>query len=221
MMRIFLTTAAVSAALAVSAGAALAADIPEPMEPAPAYESTPAFSWSGPYVGAHIGYAWGQFETRTPASAVDIGGDGFVGGLLAGFNYQFNQFVVGVEGDWSWTNFDGSAAIPATTIRGEADWFATLRARAGVAMDRYLVYGTGGVAFTDLSLAGFGGPDGANLTGWTIGAGVEAAVTDNVTLRAEYAYMDFPEKWYNLGATPVRTDLDSHTIRLGVAYKFN
>ncbi|HOV04543.1 MAG TPA: outer membrane beta-barrel protein, partial [Kaistiaceae bacterium] len=147
--------------------------------------------------------------------------DGFAGGLLAGINYQVGQLVVGFEGDYTGTNFNGRSAFPGSAIRGDIDWMATLRGRAGLAVDRYLVYGTGGLALADVALAGYGTADGANLTGWTLGAGVEAAVTDNVVVRAEYLYTNFPEKWYNLGGTPAHADVDDHTLRLGVAWKFN
>ncbi len=219
MMR---TSTLVGAAIALAfvASPSRAADLgdPAPVPAEPAYEQR-VFSWSGPYIGAHIGYAWGLFDTNSAVG--DIDGEGTVGGVLAGFNTQFNRFVVGIEGDWSATDFRGNTFAAAGTLRGTADWFATLRARAGVALDRYLVYGTGGVAFTDVNLAGFGGSANDTLTGWTIGAGVEGALTDNVIARLEYSYMDFPAQTYVLGGTPVRSDLDTHTVRAAVSYKFN
>lgn len=221
MSRSVIRSATASAVFALSIGTALAADVPSDYPPEQSYAAPQAFSWTGPYIGAHIGYAFGQFETTAAGLSRSIDADGFAGGLLAGINYQVGQFVVGFEGDYTGTNFNGRGAFPGSAIRGDIDWMATLRARAGLAVDRYLVYGTGGLALADVALAGYGTADGANLTGWTLGAGVEAAVTDNVVVRAEYLYTNFPEKWYNLGGTAARTDVDDHTLRLGVAWKFN
>ncbi|MEZ5838926.1 MAG: porin family protein [Hyphomicrobiales bacterium] len=221
MMRSVIRSAGLAAVIGLVGGAAQAADLSAEAEPAPAYEAPQTFSWTGPYIGAHIGYAFGQFETAAAGVSRNIDADGFAGGLLAGINYQVGQFVVGFEGDYTATNFDGTRGFPGSVIKGDVDWMATLRGRAGLAVDRYLVYGTGGLALADISLNGYGSGDGANLTGWTLGAGVEAAVTDNVVVRAEYLYTSFPEKWYNLAGTPARADLDEHTLRLGVAYKFN
>ena len=199
-------------ALAMPAGAA--EPVVEAGEPV---RGQRVFSWSGPYIGAHIAYAWGLFDTDVAGG--DIEGSGAIGGVLAGYNWQVDQFVVGVEGDWSATDFRGNRSAPPIAMRGTADWLASLRARAGIAFDRYLVYGTGGVAFSDIELAGFG--SGGTQGGWTIGAGIEGAVSDNVTARIEYSFTGFPARNHALGGAAVRSDLDLHAIRAGIVYKFD
>src|SRR5690606_33039578 len=113
--------------------------------------------WTGGYVGLHAGYAWGrenddQSEFSPPAETVgdrfDV--DGFIGGIHAGYNWQPGSFVYGVEGDIDYANIKGGADFdffgPAR-LSFESDWQGSLRLRAGYAVDTWLFYGTGGVAF--------------------------------------------------------------------------
>jgi len=153
---------AVSAsALALLSSIAVAADLPTmvPPPPAPMLSTTPlAYNWSGFYIGGHGGWAFGD-------GAFD---DGFVVGGQIGVNWQFNNFVVGVEGDGSWADIGG------------ADSLETIRGRAGLAFDRFLAYGTGGGAFQDF-----------DDLGWVAGAGLEYAFTDFVSAGVEYLHYDF------------------------------
>ena len=210
----------------------LAADInaaPPPAEPE--YEINPdIFDWSGLYIGAHAGYFFGAstlgFPPGGPIAPFDLDTDGFAGGGQAGFNWQINRFVLGAEADISWADLQGSGTVPGATVETRADWLSTIRGRAGVAFDRLLIYGTGGVAFTSLETS-VTGPlgfvsDENNLTGWTAGAGVEWALTDNLSLKGEYLWVDFSDEPYALGLpTPVPVDLDGSYLRLGINYKFN
>ncbi|MBX3580779.1 MAG: porin family protein [Rhizobiaceae bacterium] len=114
---------------------------------------------------------------------------------------------------------------------------ATIRGRAGYAWDRFLVYGTGGVAFARVNthadeyfLGSLIGSDSASAThtGWTLGAGVEAMVTEKVSVKLEYLYADFGKKDYNYdlisGPTGDETigtaDLSVNSIKLGVNFHF-
>jgi outer membrane immunogenic protein len=101
-----------------------------------------------------------------------------VGGYIGG-NYRFNNNpVIGVEGDYN-------AAFGSGWDGGELDSFGTIRARVGYAMDRWLIYAAGGVAFAQFGPAsGFTGPDSSE-TGWTLGGGAEYVITDHVSLRGE------------------------------------
>src|SRR5690606_24236959 len=136
---------------------------PEPyVEPPP-----PPFSWTGFYAGVHAGYAWGGqddnqsnlFEDIVPQAADSFDMDGFLGGVHGGYNWQMDQFVFGVEGDIDYTNIKGSEGyagyVPSMddylvgSLELESNWQASLRLRAGYAVDNFLVYATGGVAFAD------------------------------------------------------------------------
>lgn len=177
-------------ALVGSAGLALAADLPNYEAPpaAQVYNPAPAFDWTGPYVGLTGGYGWGT-------------SDGFVGGGFAGYNFQVSpNVVVGVEGDVTGTN------------RSTNDWDATVRGRLGYAYDRYLFYGTGGVAFGDIKNAGAS----KTKTGWTLGAGIEAALTSNLTGRLEYRHTDLGSA--TVGGSSITQTADDVTV--GIAVKF-
>ena len=209
--------------LGACAAPALAADLGA-VEPAPMPElvATPtAPTWSGFYLGALLGYSSGDAELDGGLDG-EIELDGVDGGVFVGANAQFDRFVVGVEADALASGLDGSAPI---STGGSADfeqnWSGSLRGRAGIALDRFLLYGTGGVAATnvDLNAAGLGGDD-ATLLGWTAGGGAEALVAQNITARVEYRYADYEDKTFSLGGTGVDADLATHSVRAGVGVKF-
>jgi outer membrane immunogenic protein len=153
--------------------------------------------------------------------------DGFAGGGQVGYNWQIDRFVVGGEADISWANLDGSRTIPGGTVSVQSDWLSTVRGRAGVTFDRVFIYGTGGIAFTSLetSVTGAGVPaasDKNTLTGWTAGAGIEVALTENLSVKGEYLWVDFSDEPFALGGPrAVPGDLDGSYARVGLNYKLN
>lgn len=225
MMRIVLASTAL---VALTAGA-LAADLPSRAQPAPFVPSAPpVFSWQGFYAGVNLGYAFGDF-TGTGGALADEG-TGFLGGGQLGYNVQFGNFVVGLETDLQWTNFDAdrsAAGIAAGLLAGsqaELDYFGTVRARAGVAFDRALVYATGGLAYggseaTAVTALGTFTDDNTHV-GWTVGAGAEYAFTDNLTGRLEYLYTDLDDETAVLAGTAYSVGAEFSTIRAGLNYKF-
>jgi len=222
------------------AGAAQAADLTTPYEPVPA--PAPAFSWTGVYIGAHGGYSWADFTSEPTDAYGGLKPDGWFGGGQAGYNYQFsNNVVLGIEADASF----GSQKDDISTLLGDPlenafaldystkiDSFGTVRARAGYAIDRFLPYVTGGLAWANAELdfhrsvtadgtvvVDNSASDKQTFTGWTLGAGLEYAVTNNVTAKVEYLYADLGSKDFDLG-TPVRADLTTQTVKFGINYKF-
>ena len=161
--------ASVAALGLVAAGAASAADLPSRKGPvvAPAY-IPPVFTWTGFYVGANAGYAWGNvnagdafFSGRT-VSIGDI--DGFIGGGQIGYNYQIGQFVVGLEADLQGADLSATSGFG---DRVRTDYFGTVRARLGFAVDRWMPYITGGWAYGNVktSIAGIGSSDKSHTGG--------------------------------------------------------
>ncbi len=210
-------------ALALAAGGqALAADLPPPMAPPPRAPATyvpapvPIFSWSGIYIGINGGY---DFSTASVSGGGgSISPNGFLVGATLGGNYQFGNFVVGLEGDGDWTNLDG------TNNGGEvkSTWLSTVRGRAGYAWDRVLFYGTAGGAFGNEQAGPTGGPfTSATQAGWTAGAGVEAAFAPNWTAKVEYLYVDFAGLTVPAGGTNITVNLTENLVRAGVNYKFS
>jgi outer membrane immunogenic protein len=153
---------------------------------------------------------------------VSVDQDGFLGGIQAGYNLQFGTFVAGVEADVSWTNQEGEArysapdqvlfagAMTHTDVKSQTEWLATLRARAGVTFDRALFFVSGGAAAGkvsnsfSISIPTAPAPFGPYFSprwqqsdtewGWALGAGVEYALTNNISLKAEYLYYDLEDR---------------------------
>jgi len=218
MKRLIISTAA---ALGL-ATTAMAADIPEPVEPiAPEVYGPTVFNWTGPYVGATIGGGFGTANTKSGGRSHDIGMNGVVGGAYAGYNYQVTpNFLVGGEGDFLFSGQEGDSRFSGARIKQRAEWLASIRARAGVTFDRFLVYGTGGVAFAGLETEAPGGSKTKNKVGWTIGAGAEYAITDNIIGRLDYQYASFGDDTTRIGGRSVKSNFDNNVVKVGVAYKF-
>lgn len=213
------------------AASAHAADI---TFPAPGPVSTPlAYDWSGFYGGLHVGGDFGgeySADITNPNSVEeDFDSDGFLGGGQIGFNQQFDQFVVGIEADWSFTDIDGDTSVGLTglgtgSVDAETNWISTIRGRAGYAFDRVLFYGTAGVAFADVEVSeSFTGSSDDNVhTGYVVGAGIEAALNERLSARAEYLYTDFGEEDFSLagGAVTGDAEADNSIFRIGINYRF-
>jgi outer membrane immunogenic protein len=213
--------------LLVSSVSALAADMAVKAPPIVA----PVYSWTGFYVGANVGGAWGDSDPTTatvfsptgyfatssvPAIATagqqHINSSNVTGGLTAGYNWQANRFLLGVEADINYFGFRGSAtsgavypccAPTAFTINSSvsSDWLATIRGRIGIlATPNLLLYATGGAAiaevkanfvFTDtFATALETGAIRDTRLGWTVGAGGEYAFGNGWSVKAEYLYVD-------------------------------
>jgi outer membrane immunogenic protein len=202
------------AATALSLGAlpAYAADlgVAEALPTPEAVEAAPANDWTGFYLGALLGYTFGTAETG------DVEVDGVDGGVYAGANWQYNNLLLGIEGDVLGSGVEGEE----DGLDVEQGFNGSLRARAGIALDQFLLYGTAGGALTELELGNGLGSDEQALWGWTAGAGAEAMVTDNITARVEYRYTDYEDETFTLGGDEVNSDLSTHSVRAGVGFKF-
>ncbi len=210
-----LASVAALAALAAYAAPASAADLPRKSAPQQQFmQPLPIFTWTGFYVGINGGYSFDNGTSTVtgspgliaagaaPAGKFKTVGEGFMIGGTVGYNYQIGQFVVGLEGDLAYADLGQSvvtvAGPVATTLSQDMTYFGTVRGRIGVAFDRFLVYGTGGLAFADqkstLALAGVGstwyGQKDEVRYGYTIGAGAEYAFTNNWSAKIEYLYYD-------------------------------
>lgn len=207
------------AALGLAAFAAtpvLAADVTyeEPPAPMPPMEYEQPASWAGPYAGIHLGYGFGG-KVREPGNT--IGTDGFTGGGFGGFNFQDGQFVYGVEGDVNYSNFRG--ANNGTRARTSID--GSVRGRVGIAATNdILVYGTAGIAAERLRVSAAGDSAVQPVLGYTVGAGVDAKLTDQVFGRAEYRFTDYARRDFNIGGVDRRIDSHNHRVQVGLGVKF-
>lgn len=193
-----LRIALLATAATVLAVPALAADLPS-RAPAPAPVYAPAFTWTGFYVGLNAGIGWADSRDVVitgPAGGSAIlgtGGDGrFVGGGQIGYNIQSGAWVFGLETDIQYVGSGGNVSWGGYTWwangNGDGGYLGTLRARVGYAFDRTLVYVTGGLAYGGMNTNPFTGNSTSNA-GWTVGAGVEYAFTNNWTAKIEGLYI--------------------------------
>ncbi|MDB5551830.1 MAG: outer membrane protein Omp31 precursor [Rhizobium sp.] len=221
-------TLALAALLGTTALAA-AADLPSRgYAPAPVY-AAPIFTWTGFYIGVNAGYGGDKnsYSINGLGNIASITSGGFIGGGQIGYNYQFlgTAFVLGLEADLQATNIEGKVTILGLGIGSKLDYLGTVRARLGYAFtDRALIYATGGLAYgrvkTNIAnIISFGGTN----TGWTAGAGIEYALTQNWSLKTEYLYVDLGSKssFLGLGNLSVGVKNHEHIVRAGLNYRFN
>ena len=215
---------AVAGAAILAASPALAADVvyQEPPAPAPILESAPVATWAGPYAGLHLGYGFsGRSNVDDGVLNNRVSKDGWIGGAFGGFNFQSGQFVYGLEGDVNVSGVKGSNVGVETASRYDG----SLRARAGMAVtDDILIYGTAGGAAERLRVTDAAVPGARaskTMTGYTVGAGVDARLTDQVFARAEYRYTDYGSKTFDLPGVGARSvDSSNHRVMVGVGIKF-
>jgi outer membrane immunogenic protein len=185
MKRILLMSVGL-AALAGFSNVAAGADLSRGTPYAPAPYAVPYYNWTGFYLGLNGGGGWGS-STWSGFSSFSTSG-GLIGGTV-GYNRQFGQFVAGIEGDLDWAKIQGGGVCSfgcQTTDR----WLGTVRGRVGYAMDRFMPYVTGGLAFGNFEATSTLGNSNTTNAGWTIGAGVEYGLITNVSVKAEYLYVD-------------------------------
>src|SRR6185437_2131383 len=190
--------------------------------------STPAFAqgwWNGFEVGVQGGYGWGtsKGDVNAPLVPYSIHPDGVLGGVHAGYNWQWDHVVLGLEGDAEGADVSRTSAVdPAgDTILTRMDFDASVRGKLGYAFDRVLIYGTGGVAFGDVktTYVGAGSINGVRV-GWTAGGGLAYAITPNWELGAEYRYTDLGSKSI---ANPIVVDSNEFNysaVRAVLTYRF-
>lgn len=217
--------------------------------------------WTGGYAGVHAGHGsgrfsgtfvgWGMPDSGIPYDFFHTGttkGNGFIVGVHSGYGVQLDTLYFGLEADWTHSQISGSRnwpytvnigtlAVPdfhdtALTLKGQADWLATLRARVGVPIDNVLAYATGGVAAGDVHVKGINTSSKRILVGWTAGAGLEAAFDGGWSLRGEYLYYHLGQKGFHLqgilpppvgGSIQAAGDMGfaGHVIRAGLSYRFD
>ncbi len=208
-------------ALVAASGLANAADMNRKVPVATPYVAPASvYNWSGFYAGANLGGDWLRSRVDVAGQSGNVNSAGLTGGLQVGYNFQTGPWVLGAEADVGYGRATKTATVGADRVRAEKNWSGTVRARAGYADDRLFVYGTGGLAWASFKLQDDNGvtvsKKDTTRAGWTLGAGAEYAVAQNISVKGEYLYADFGKA--NVGAA--RESLTDHTVRVGVNYKF-
>jgi outer membrane immunogenic protein len=224
MLKTVIAGCLAAVALLVAPGADAADLSVAPLYKAPPATVTPAYNWSGFYLGLNGGGGWGHSYWDTSATGVHTSGG--VAGGTAGYNWQFGNAVVGLEGDIDWANLKGSntsTLCPAGCSTSDT-WLSTVRGRAGYAFGGILPYLTGGLAVGDIraSTPGFAGATNTNA-GWTVGGGIEFALSSNWTAKAEYLHVDLGRFNCGVNCDGLPTDnvsMHDDLVRAGVNYRF-
>jgi outer membrane immunogenic protein len=230
----------------LAASGVQAADLPQRIA-APMPYAPPVFTWTGFYAGVHGGYSWGRDETAEFFTATgaftglswSYPANTFLGGVHAGYGYQMGSVVLGVEADADLTNARGGFTDPTNLAVGNPGgagtlrnaWRASVRGKIGYAAGRFMPFVTGGLAFANLKyiytnpLTRIEEKTESVRTGYTIGAGVSYAFTNNWRATLEYRYTDFGSFRYSSvtafpGLLTGRQKPRFNTIRAGLSYKF-
>lgn len=229
-----------------------------------------SYNWTGGYVGGHIGWGRGranttftplpnatQFIDMTPTT-LRPDPSGFNGGAQAGYNWQTGHFVFGGEADISWSRMSGTRTVTpiiknnGTPFPGagflvahqDTKWFGTVRPRAGIAFDRVLLYGTGGLAFghvnysansdfrpgvpTQILFFQYPASLSKTKTGWTVGGGAEVGISKHWSWKVEYLYYDLRKESLTANPVPVNPpfqvaytwETKAHTFNTGINFRF-
>jgi len=184
-------------------------------------------SWTGAYLGAHGGYAWGSTRLSNEfASADGIGGGGGVGGLLLGYDYQHGRSVFGLEIDGSGGGPSSTAGVTLPLFSPNAqiayEWDYSIRARAGQLFGNTLLFGSAGWTQTygRLTTVGLGGIGASHaFSGVQFGAGMETMLTAHVGARLEYLH-SFYDKYASVLGSPIDARPTTGKTRAAVIYKF-
>ena len=217
------------AALLLLTTAAHAADLGWNSGTSPVYSPTPASGWSGFYAGINAGFGWGTLSRQPAGGGVTTQNNSGGGqlGAQAGYNMDMGGFVIGAEADLQWSAIGYNEDVPGVgSFKAGVDVFGTVRGRAGMSFGSVMPYVTGGFA-AGRGTASLTDPgnvvtsQSATHVGWTVGAGLEAKATDNISLKAEYLYVDLGTQTYN-GLPVGNLDITQRfsVVRAGVNYKF-
>jgi outer membrane immunogenic protein len=226
--RLMLSTAVAVAA----AGSAIGADLP--YGSGDYTPSAPLFTWTGFYLGGQIGYGWAgnNLSGGGPGfafSGINYVPNGVVGGAHIGYNLQYSQIVFGIEGDIDGTGINKSYNWGPLAFGSQIPVEGSIRGRLGLALDRALIYVAGGAAFagvTNTYQSFFGyNSIGRSVAGWTVGGGLEYALFNNWSIRAEYRYADFGAAtdypFAAVAGSAITHRLTENVVRAGFSYKFD
>jgi outer membrane immunogenic protein len=191
-------------------------------------DSRSVYDWSGFYIGHQFGWGWADQHVEDNAGLDgEVGLDGGFFGPIAGVQVQWNNFVLGGEVEVNWSDIDGQDTLPGAPGRtfGNIEIFGSAGVKVGYAWDRFLLFGTAGLAGAETGSEERNGPavseDHDASFGWMAGVGIDYALTERVILGLLYRHYDFGDPEYDLGFLPDRTGaVDLDTVTGHVIVKF-
>lgn len=215
------------------------------------------YTWTGFYLGADAGYAWGNASTHDDIKDWCSPGDtaciakfvgpfnfnpqGAFGGGLAGYLFQYQNFVVGPEAEFGYLNLQGNRRTDSSNptkfqeLNVDGGMYAVLGGRIGYAFGRTLVYGKAGWAWYDTDATqtttnpGYVTHGTGAFDGWAYGGGLEQAIGNGWSIRAEYLHFDLGTKMgdqTSVSDPPIGhvyanwTSINADSVKLGITYRF-
>jgi outer membrane immunogenic protein len=230
--------------------------MPVPAAPAyypPAYRPV-IYDWTGVYGGLNVGAGQLEDQVTTPTTTAlqnagivtRVNPFGVVAGAQGGFNYQIQQVVIGAEGTFTWSGISGTQVTASQPLPSFSEtsistprWYATATGRIGFAANDFLFYAKGGAAwmsvnYTQAASTGSGNVSSQTISdtrsGFTVGGGMEFGMTESLSARVEYDYLNFGTKTYTFGnlntsiaplVLPVSIRSSTSLITAGINYRFN
>ena len=188
--------------------------------------------WEGTHVGGHLGWTGAEYGASPFGAAAALttmlgDNDGFAGGFLYGASWQFNNWLLGTDSVWTFSDTDTGPAATAAglTLSAETNYATETRARVGyLFLPDLLLYGAVGIAFADVDMTGtaLASSGSERFFGITYGGGLEAMFNDRWFARVEYAHTDFDdESFAAAGGGSYKVDLDTDAVRGALGYRFD
>jgi outer membrane immunogenic protein len=232
------------AAVALAAGAATTA-VSAPFSPTVSDQADVATTairrdWSGFYAGLNMGGAFDSFAntdsifwgTNIPIRLRDMGG--VLGGGQLGYAWKTAALVYGFEADFQGSSLGGKDSFAGDRVYGDLSWFGTVRGRLGYVVGDVLPYFAAGLVYGQVHArfapapGAVGPPGGSKIAldvGWTLGGGIEYALSSRWSVHAEYEFLGLPTEPIAIPGTnrypaPYHFDAGVHLVRLGLNYKF-
>ena len=203
-------------------------------------------TWTGIYVGGHVGYAWGDAEVRDTNGGVPPGPfhyepKGAFAGGTAGYNWQLGNVVVGIEADLGYMDLSGAGRIASSNPAAHQDitldggLYGDVTGRLGIAFGHTLVYGKGGWAYytgearQKTTNPGYETTGTDAFSGFVVGGGIEHFLSPGLSIKAEYLHFDFgSQSGYqtSISDPPIgykyynKTDVNADSVKVGIAVHF-
>ena len=212
-MRNMIKTLTASALVFGAVSIAQAADAIDEVPLAPEAQDTVVTSsgWEGAYVGAKGTYQWAKVK-----NGGDYNAEGLGTGIYGGYNMQNDKIVYGAEADLNYSGVDSTTNGVETKQRLNG----SVRGRIGYDLEPALVYGTAGIAATDVKASDATSSDSKSLIGLTLGAGVETKITDTITARTEYRFNNYQTQTFGLDSGNKERGFKEHQVNLGLGVRF-
>lgn len=193
--------------------------------------SADSMLWNGLYAGVHAEYLWGDADLGLTfvAPVPDGEADGWAGGVTGGYNHVSGAFLFGVEADIALADVEGTAPYLETGflegLTVDLDWLSTIRGRVGFAQENFLIFATGGLALGGLQADYYGVSSSqaldATASGYTLGGGVEMMLSDQLSAKAEYLFVDLGREDLDLSVAGFSSvDFEASLVKFGLNWHF-